>query len=55
METTSESLTEFRAAVEKTYLQACELPELEERGIAKLLLRTLNTLDDLLEKDHDKG
>ncbi len=55
METTSDSLIEFRAALERTYLQACEIPDLEQRGIQKLLYRALNTLDDLLEKDHDKG
>ena len=52
----SDSLTQFRETVEQAYLDACELPELEQRGIAKLLLRTLNTIDDhIRNKDYERN
>ena len=42
-----EDLLKFRSALHQAYLRACMIEELRARGIHKLLLRALNTTDDI--------
>ena len=50
----NDSLTEFQESIEQGYIACLKAPELQERGIHKLLQRILNTLEDIkTEKDND--
>ena len=47
-------LEQFRETVEQAYRHACELPELRERGIDKLLLRILTDEGDDLAAEVER-